>query len=101
MCGFENMPTWQLFVLFPNSQDYENIGRSFCETLLDYADESPNKVIEMRRQIKNMRRRERKLRRARMKRIAAEVKFTRIRIVHVNELMTGSFGKIVTNSTSV
>lgn len=30
------------------SQDFEQIGRGFCETLLDYSDENPNKVLKRR-----------------------------------------------------
>lgn len=44
------------------SQDYEHIGRAFCETLLDYADENPNKVtkrMKLRKKIKKMRKIER------------------------------------------
>lgn len=43
-------------------QDYEHIGRGFCETLLDYADENPNKVtkrMKLRKKIKKIRRIER------------------------------------------
>lgn len=47
------------FLIF---QDYEHIGRAFCETLLDYADENPNKVtkrMKLRKKIKKMRKAER------------------------------------------
>lgn len=27
-----------------SSQDYEQIGKAFCETLLDFSDEDPSKV---------------------------------------------------------
>lgn len=43
-------------------QDYEHIGRGFCETLLDYGDENPNKVtkrMKLRKKIKKMRKTER------------------------------------------
>lgn len=52
--------------LFP-FQDYEHIGRAFCETLLDYADENPNKVkkrFKLKKKIKKMRKHERLLCRA-------------------------------------
>lgn len=47
---------------FIEFQDYEQIGRAFCETLLDYSDENPNKVkrrIKIRKKIKKMRKFER------------------------------------------
>lgn len=44
------------------SQDYEHIGRGFCETLLDYSDENPNKVTKrnkLQKKIKKLRKAER------------------------------------------
>lgn len=46
------------------TQDYEHIGRSFCETLLDFSDENPTKVIKLKKRIRKMRRIERRVRRA-------------------------------------
>lgn len=49
------------------SQDFEQIGRAFCETLLDYSDENPNKVmkrLKLKKKIKKMRKHERAQRRA-------------------------------------
>ncbi|XP_070132656.1 cytosolic carboxypeptidase Nna1 isoform X2 [Drosophila bipectinata] len=46
-----------------NTQDYEHMGRAFCETLLDYCDENPNKVkrhAKLFRQIKKIRKREKR-----------------------------------------
>ncbi|XP_017141205.1 cytosolic carboxypeptidase Nna1 isoform X8 [Drosophila miranda] len=46
-----------------NTQDYEHMGRAFCETLLDYCDENPNKVkrhAKLYRQIKKIRKREKR-----------------------------------------
>lgn len=48
-------------------QDYEHIGRAFCETLMDYSDENPIKVKKrerFKRILKRMRKKERKLRKA-------------------------------------
>lgn len=48
-------------------QDFEQIGRAFCETLLDYSDENPNKVmkrLKLKKKIKKMRKHERLQRRA-------------------------------------
>ncbi|XP_017063760.1 cytosolic carboxypeptidase Nna1 isoform X1 [Drosophila eugracilis] len=33
-----------------NTQDYEHMGRAFCETLLDYCDENPNKILNLLKQ---------------------------------------------------
>lgn len=44
-------------------QDYEHMGRAFCETLLDYCDENPNKVkrhAKLFKQIKKIRKREKR-----------------------------------------
>ncbi|XP_046867289.1 cytosolic carboxypeptidase Nna1 isoform X1 [Drosophila willistoni] len=46
-----------------NTQDYEHMGRAFCETLLDYCDENPNKVKRLSKlfkQIKKIRKREKR-----------------------------------------
>lgn len=46
-----------------NFQDYEHMGRAFCETLLDYCDENPNKVkrhAKLFKQIKKIRKREKR-----------------------------------------
>lgn len=46
-------------------QDYEHIGRAFCETLMDYSDENPikvNRIIKLFKRLKKQRRREKKLR---------------------------------------
>ncbi|XP_060664413.1 cytosolic carboxypeptidase Nna1 isoform X5 [Drosophila nasuta] len=46
-----------------NTQDYEHMGRAFCETLLDYCDENPNKVkrhAKLFKQIKKIRKREKR-----------------------------------------
>ncbi len=48
-------------------QDYEHIGRAFCETLMDYSDENPIKVKKrerIKKILKRMRKKERKLRKA-------------------------------------
>lgn len=56
-----------LFIHFSDclSQDYEHVGRAFCETLLDYSDENPVKVKrneKLRARIKKIRKRERRQR---------------------------------------
>ncbi|XP_034487893.1 cytosolic carboxypeptidase Nna1 isoform X1 [Drosophila innubila] len=46
-----------------NTLDYEHMGRAFCETLLDYCDENPNKVkrhAKLFKQIKKIRKREKR-----------------------------------------
>ncbi|XP_020797937.1 uncharacterized protein LOC110176059 isoform X6 [Drosophila serrata] len=46
-----------------STQDYEHMGRAFCETLLDYCDENPNKVkrhAKLFKQIKKIRKREKR-----------------------------------------
>lgn len=57
-------------------QDYESIGRAFCETLHDYCDDSPVKVKKRERLfriIKRLRKRERRERKAqKMKKLAEE-----------------------------
>lgn len=64
------------FCSFSTSQDYEQIGRSFCETLLDYSDESPTKVKKQSKiikQIKKIRKREKREQRAlKLKKLAAQ-----------------------------
>lgn len=55
------------------------MGRAFCETLMDYYDENPNKVNKVRRftiRLKKMRRLERKLRKAKKAQMIEE--FARI-----------------------
>ena len=50
-----------------STMDYEHMGRAFCETLMDYYDENPNKVNKVRRctiRLKRMRRTEKKQRKA-------------------------------------
>lgn len=55
------------------TQDYEHIGRAFCETLMDYADENPIKVYKFKKRIKKIRRRERRLEKAaKLKKLAEE-----------------------------
>lgn len=54
-------------------QDYEHIGRAFCETLMDYSDENPIKVMRIKRRLKKIRKRERRLLKvARLKKLAEE-----------------------------
>ncbi|XP_030246169.1 uncharacterized protein LOC108655510 isoform X4 [Drosophila navojoa] len=38
-----------------NIQDYEHMGRAFCETLLDYCDENPNKILNLLKQQERLR----------------------------------------------
>ncbi|XP_062140412.1 cytosolic carboxypeptidase Nna1 isoform X7 [Drosophila sulfurigaster albostrigata] len=38
-----------------NTQDYEHMGRAFCETLLDYCDENPNKILNLLKQQERLR----------------------------------------------
>uniref|UniRef100_W8AMZ7 Cytosolic carboxypeptidase NnaD n=1 Tax=Ceratitis capitata TaxID=7213 RepID=W8AMZ7_CERCA len=50
-----------------NTADYEHMGRAFCETLLDYGDDTPNKVKKMAKhmkQIKKIRKREKREKKA-------------------------------------
>lgn len=57
-------------------QDYEQIGRAFCETLLDYSDESPTKVkrqMKIIKQIKKIRKREKREQKAlKLKKLAEQ-----------------------------
>lgn len=48
------------------------MGRAFCETLMDYADDNPTKVNRFLRRVKKIRRRERKARKkaAKLKKLA-------------------------------
>lgn len=50
------------------------MGRAFCETLMDFSDENPTKVIRMRRRLKKIRRRERRARKklAALKKLESE-----------------------------
>lgn len=45
-------------------QDYEQLGRAFCETLMDYYDDNPLKVNKIVKDIKKMRKEQRKARKA-------------------------------------
>lgn len=48
-------------------QDFEHLGRAFCETLMDYYDENPIKVKRVKiylKYLKRIRKRERKARKA-------------------------------------
>lgn len=56
------------------TQDYEHMGRAFCETLVDFTDENPTKVNRAKRFVKKMRRRERRARKkeAKLKKLAEE-----------------------------
>lgn len=45
-------------------QDYEHIGRAYCETLMDYYDDNPIKVNYYIKRIRKIRRREKRLRKA-------------------------------------
>ncbi|XP_055304001.1 cytosolic carboxypeptidase Nna1-like [Sitodiplosis mosellana] len=50
-----------------STADFEQIGRAFCETLLDFSDENPNKVmkrLKLKKKIKKLRKHERLQRRA-------------------------------------
>uniref|UniRef100_A0A034V7Z5 Cytosolic carboxypeptidase NnaD n=2 Tax=Bactrocera dorsalis TaxID=27457 RepID=A0A034V7Z5_BACDO len=50
-----------------HTADYEHMGKAFCETLLDYGDDTPNKVKRMTRhmkQIKRIRKREKREKKA-------------------------------------
>lgn len=53
-----------VYFVFGVTQDFEQLGRAFSETLLDYYDENPNKVNNLLKILKRRRRRERKLRKA-------------------------------------
>lgn len=44
-------------------KDYEHLGRVFCETLMDFSDDNPNKVIKLKKTLKKMRKLERRKRR--------------------------------------
>lgn len=55
-----------LISYFPLTQDFEQIGRGFCETLLDYSDENPNKVLKRRICLKKLKKMH-KLKRAQRK----------------------------------
>lgn len=46
------------------TQDYEHLGRAFCETLMDYYDENPVKVNTSLKYIKRLRKKERKAKKA-------------------------------------
>lgn len=54
------------------SQDFEQIGRGFCETLLDYSDENPNKVLKRRIFLKKIKKMH-KLKRAQRKAAKAAI----------------------------
>lgn len=45
-------------------KDYEHLGRVFCETLMDFSDENPTKVIKLKKTLKKMRKLERRKRRS-------------------------------------
>jgi hypothetical protein len=45
-------------------QDYEQLGRAFCETLMDYYDDNPLKVNKLMPHLKKMRKEQRKARKA-------------------------------------
>lgn len=65
---------YQTFI-FP-FQDYEHMGRAFCETLLDYYDDTPTKVNKRSRflrKIKKIRKREKRERKAqKLKKLAEQ-----------------------------
>jgi hypothetical protein len=50
--------------IYHNWQDYEQLGRAFCETLMDYYDDNPLKVNRLVKDIKKMRKEQRKARKA-------------------------------------
>ena len=64
--------TFLFFSLF-FLQDYEHIGRAFCETLMDYSDENPIKVNKLKKRIRKIRKREKRLKKAKLKQLAEEV----------------------------
>lgn len=51
------------FFLSHLPKDYEHLGRVFCETLMDFSDENPTKVIKLKKTLKKMRKLERRKRR--------------------------------------
>lgn len=44
-------------------KDYEHLGRVYCETLMDFSDDNPTKVIKLKKTLKKMRKLERRRRR--------------------------------------
>lgn len=60
-------PANPLANLSPFTQDYEHLGRAFCETLMDYYDDNPLKVNKQNKlliSLKQTRKAERKARKA-------------------------------------
>lgn len=58
-----------------HTQDYEHLGRAFCETLMDYSDDNPikvNRAKKIRLRIKKLRKRERRARKAAKQKKLAE-----------------------------
>lgn len=45
-------------------QDFEHLGRAYCETLMDYYDDNPVKVNRFLKLIEKIRKKERKMKRA-------------------------------------
>ncbi|XP_020715227.1 uncharacterized protein LOC101453751 isoform X3 [Ceratitis capitata] len=67
-----------------NTADYEHMGRAFCETLLDYGDDTPNKVKKMAKhmkQIKKIRKREKREKKALKLKKMAEQERLRLKII--------------------
>lgn len=61
---FVNINKYQYSYLFTHVQDYEHLGRAFCETLMDYYDDNPLKVNKTLTNLKQIRKTERKARKA-------------------------------------
>ncbi|XP_049312236.1 cytosolic carboxypeptidase Nna1 isoform X3 [Bactrocera dorsalis] len=67
-----------------HTADYEHMGKAFCETLLDYGDDTPNKVKRMTRhmkQIKRIRKREKREKKALKLKKMAEQERLRLKII--------------------
>nr|XP_036218369.1 uncharacterized protein LOC106625653 isoform X6 [Bactrocera oleae] len=67
-----------------STADYEHMGKAFCETLLDYGDDTPNKVKRMTRhmkQIKRIRKREKREKKALKLKKMAEQERLRLKII--------------------
>ncbi|XP_059223877.1 cytosolic carboxypeptidase Nna1 isoform X3 [Stomoxys calcitrans] len=66
------------------TQDYEHMGRAFCETLLDYCDDNPNKVkrnAKLLKRIKKIRKREKREQKALKLKKLAEQECLRLKII--------------------
>jgi hypothetical protein len=57
-------------------QDYEHIGRAFCETLMDFYDDSQVKVNSAYKRIVKIRKKEKKIRKATKAKKLAETQAT-------------------------